>query len=510
MNIKNSPVWRRIKEHLWGPVGSVVFHVLLLVIVLTAAFRPAPPPPALTEIGPDIILPLIPTPPPPLPPPVPPPAVTPPTVLPPPDTASPLPDKAPTEADFNFGALFPGNGGPGGGGDSVDLQPGGGGRDGEGSGIDFIPNDSPLHIPGIGNTAYVKRRAPVGPGDGGGSTLMGSWVKPINDAIWRALRWLKANQNDDGSWGPNPKNPGDVARTGLAVLCFLGFGQSTDSAEFGLPVEKGINWLKSQQKDDGHFSANPYMHAIATYAMSESFGMTRIPDLREAMDKAVGVILAGQQPGGGWDYNYAKGARRDTSVGAWQSQALKAAVIAGCTVPGIQEAMALAAKDLKSVQDPVSGRFGYDHRGGGSWAMTGAGVLCLQLLGYGSDTQTLLGLKALKDFKPRWEAGGEWAHYALYYITQAKYYASEAALRAWNPVFVPLYCRHQNADGSWSAMQQSNEAGQGVVYTTTLGTLTMEVFFRTLPRAGATETARPGAAPPATGTNAADVTVKIL
>jgi len=72
--------------------------------------------------------------------------------------------------------------------------------------------------------------------------------------------------------------------------------------------------------------------------------------------------------------DYAQGARRNTAVSVWQIQALKAALLAGANVPGLKRALALAVKDLKSVQDPATGRFGYSRRGEGSWAMTAAAV----------------------------------------------------------------------------------------------------------------------------------------
>ncbi|MDV7399264.1 hypothetical protein RZS08_48080, partial [Arthrospira platensis SPKY1] len=102
-----------------------------------------------------------------------------------------------------------------------------------------------------------------------------------------------------------------------------------------------------------------YAQAIATYAVSEAYGLTRIPALKPVMDKAVEVMIKGQQARGGWDYSYAKGARRDTSVSGWHVQALKAAYIAGSDTPGIQQAMEKAAADLRSAQDPESGTFGY-------------------------------------------------------------------------------------------------------------------------------------------------------
>ena len=82
-----------------------------------------------------------------------------------------------------------------------------------------------------------------------------------------------------------------------------------------------------------------YEHPIATYAISEAYGLTRIPSLKSVMEKATDVILKGQQGGGGWDYFYKKEARVDLSVMGWNIQALKSAYIAGAENPGLHDAL---------------------------------------------------------------------------------------------------------------------------------------------------------------------------
>ncbi|MCX6996751.1 MAG: terpene cyclase/mutase family protein [Kiritimatiellaeota bacterium] len=509
MNINWTAIKLKVKEHIWGPVGSTVFHVVLIVILLNVASKPPPPPP---PPPPEVIMQVKET------------------KAPPPEPAqkieekiqemmkvkpldenAALPDTPPTVDDFKPGGDTEGNGGTGGGGPlGGGSLFGGGGAGGEAGGIDFAGAvTGPLILKGIGHGAYSGRL-------GGGLEGLGKagiWAKAIERAILRALRWLKAAQAADGSWGQNPKQNGDEAYTGLALLCFLAHGDTTSSPEFGATVEKGINWMIARQNKDGYFSPNnqqyPYRHGIATYAACEAYGMTRIPELRSVMDKAVEIILQGQQKGGGgWNYEYKKDARRDTSVSAWQIQALKAAVIAGCTVPGLE----LAVKDIKNIQNPETGRFGYANRGDGSWGMTGAGTLSLQMLGYGTAAETQLGLKTLQGYKPNWEQGGDYALYGMYYITQAKFQESEASFKAWNIIFAPMYCKNQNPDGSWSAMKKSNEDGQGAVYTTTLACLTIQVYYRFLPtyKSSAEPAAGGGGAAPPASTNVEDVIVKIL
>ena len=56
-------------------------------------------------------------------------------------------------------------------------------------------------------------------------------------AVIKALRWLKDNQNTDGSWGDN------TGISGLALLAFLGHGETPDSERYGECVKKAIDYL---------------------------------------------------------------------------------------------------------------------------------------------------------------------------------------------------------------------------------------------------------------------------
>ena len=133
-------------------------------------------------------------------------------------------------------------------------------------------------------------------------------------SVIRSLRWLKSVQNSDGSW-PNNK----VAMTGLAILTFLAHGEKPgDSKEFGETVQRAIQFLLDEQakNKNGLYTTlgAGYAHAIATYAMCEAYGMTMNPNVKESADKALEIIIKGQHPTGGWDYNWKQSDRDDTSV----------------------------------------------------------------------------------------------------------------------------------------------------------------------------------------------------
>ncbi len=339
----------------------------------------------------------------------------------------------------------------------------------------------------------------------------GQWGKYTEMAVVRALEWLKKNQKPDGSWGPNR-----TAMTGLALLTYLAHGETTASEQYGETVEKAIRYLISQQDAEGRFcktdnQPGPYAHGIATYAISEAYGLTRIPSLKPVMEKAIQVILNGQQPRGGWNYNYSKGARRDTSIAGWQIQALKSAYIAGAENPGIKEAMEKAVRDIKSASDPETGRFYYtDPKEHKTDSITGIGVLCLQLLGRAMDKECRQGLQALTGAKCDWDKPDEWPMYAWYYITQAKFHQGGQTWSGWNSKFARTYVKNQNEDGSWNSAganltgDTGKETHLGPVYSTTLAALTLQVYYRFLP------TYKAIAVEPVTQTDKDDVVIEIL
>ncbi len=347
------------------------------------------------------------------------------------------------------------------------------------SDLNVLSDASPLVMKGLMSGRTTDGRA------AGLKAYGGRYGELTERSVIRALEWLKRNQAADGSWGPNKE-----AMTGLGLLTFLAHGETTSSKDYGATVEKAIKFLVGAQKPDGIFvgytQPGVYAHAIATYAISEAYGLTRIPDLKPAMEKAATIIVKGQQSGGLWDYNYKKEARWDTSVAGWQVQAMKAAYIAGAEVPGLHDAMEKAAQGLMKVQSAETGRFGYSAVGQGSDGVTAVGTLCLQLLGYGKSPSVSKGLNAMTAFECNWQDPIKWPMYAWYYITQAKFHSGGQDWTAWNNRFAPEITKNQNEDGSWNAAidqkaGKGEETGHGPVYATTLAALTLQVYYRFLP-----------------------------
>ena len=77
--------------------------------------------------------------------------------------------------------------------------------------------------------------------------------------------------------------------TGYALLTYLAHGETPASPEFGETVEKAIRFLVDSQEPSGRFrgrDGHDYTHPIATYALCEAYGLTKVPMLKEAAEKA--------------------------------------------------------------------------------------------------------------------------------------------------------------------------------------------------------------------------------
>ena len=94
--------------------------------------------------------------------------------------------------------------------------------------------------------------------------------------------------------------------------------------------------------------------------------------------------------------------------------------------------------------------------------------------------------------------------YSWYYATQAKFHAGGRDWADWNRHFARALMASQQADGHWEG--GDHDAGTHV-YTTTLSTLMLEVYYRYLP-SYAVSAPTATAARPAAGTNEVSVEIR--
>jgi hypothetical protein len=370
----------------------------------------------------------------------------------------------------------------------------------------FTPSNADRGAGGVANDPFVGRR--TGSARGGAVTRYGG-SDASEAAVLKALRWLKKNQNagqtELGSWGAQYK----VAMTGLALLAFLGHGETHESQEFEQTIKEALNFLstqadQSQAPTSGYIGTSrfEYQHPIATYAMCEDYALTRYGPLKAVCEAAVTLIINAQRPDGSWDYDYNTGPggvynlknrpSGDSSITAWNLQALVAAKNTGLPIAGLDDALRRSRSWFHAIYDHEQGRFGYavpDRMH--SDALDGIGALCLQLLGDGDSAEVKQILQRLLTVESRYHSANANSTYGWYYITQAMFHTGGHFWAEWNPRMRDQLVENQDPEGFWpvpgAAAWQDNMTTNKVrgkdskVYHTTLMCLTLEVYYRFLP-----------------------------
>ena len=307
-------------------------------------------------------------------------------------------------------------------------------------------------------------------------------------AVREGLEFLATQQNDDGSIGTEFP----AAMTGLSLLAFLGHCETPESPKFGDTVVNATLYLMERcNKNDGKITNGKsgnhqaYEHAIATYALSELYTMTResgkdIPRLESTLKKAVGIIVDAQAKGGGWAYGFKPNNRMDMSVSGWQIQALKAAHNTGRRFSGVDRALDKAIKEyLPSIQDSA-GAFKYTpDQASGKQTLTGAALLAMQIWEGGDPNVFDKGFAYLKSKYSNPAPGN--GYYAPYYNTQVFFLAEGKAWENYNSKFQPRLLDAQNEDGSWLRPGISHGGKDSQILNTAWAILMLEVYYRYLP-----------------------------
>ncbi|GEM_PF-2892530 len=321
------------------------------------------------------------------------------------------------------------------------------------------------------------------------------------EAVDSALGFLARTAGEDGRW--DSKKHGsrenvDLAMTGLSLLAFAGAGQTAEVGDHRETVKKAVAFLISKQdpetgriweKGQGGYGVG-YTHAICGMALAEVAALDRdektLEAARKAVDYAVNVhAYKDERTGerGGWRYN--AGQKPDTSVTGWFVMQLKSAFEAGVDVPG--EAMEGAVRFLERVRakkkDEDGERlhlYGYDD----PWEMNArrSAIGCLCRLYIDASPPELAGSAAWITEKrmPSWKKQ-DW--YYWYYGMLLTFQVDRDRFLEWNEALRDLIVENQVQEGdlagSWDP--QGEFAKYGRLFSTTLATLCLEVYYRYAP-----------------------------
>ena len=312
------------------------------------------------------------------------------------------------------------------------------------------------------------------------------------DAVALGLAWLAKQQHRNGSWSMRgPYSDGAIsenkpAATAMALLAFLGDGNTHLGGKYAEQVEKGMKFLISQQDRSGFMARSArghermYAQAQATIALSELYGMTRDSWLRPRAQLAIDFAENAQSPEGGWRYEPKFDS--DTSVTGWFLMALKSGESAELEVN--DSIMRNVTKFLDTVQSYDGAAYAYQPNGNPSPAMTAEGLLCRQYLGWKRNhAQMSRGVWTLTDQWPFEVRDGD--VYYWYYATQVMHHYGGSPWRKWNEkmrVQLPAaQIKKGKETGSWAPQNDTWGRNYGRLYTTCLSLFCLEVYYRHMP-----------------------------
>ena len=379
----------------------------------------------------------------------------------------------------------------------------------------------------------------IGVGGGGGSFggrgKAGKRGKPAGaphqKTVDDALKWLKNHQNPDGFWscegfedecgkqgdgycGGRGSVHHDVGVTGLALLAFLGAGNTDREGKYRDTVKAGLKYLLDiQDRHSGSFtvndiSSNTYDHFLATLSVVEAYALTKQFRYKKAAEKALDYAYSLRNPARAWRYSNPSDPEMithpdDVSVTGWAIMALTMAHDYELEIDDVALEDSLLFIDEMTDSD---GRTGYIERGGGSSrpagreddfpadlteAMTAVGVLCrifadpnLERTDIQNEADIEAGVKLLLATPILWDENkspGSVDFYYWYYATYALYQWGGNSWRSWEPSITQV-AEHQvpegEPQGSWDPQVDAWGGEGGRVYSTAILALMMEVYYR--------------------------------
>ena len=371
--------------------------------------------------------------------------------------------------------------------------------------------------------AYRMRLAP----ERFAHTLKNGGDANTEQAVRGALEFLAKSQSPDGSWNAQAYGAGqravapsvealyradtgkfaDTAMTGLALLAFLGAGHThNDGGPYAACVHRGLSYLCQQQFPSGDLSgrnqigqqptvryARMYSHGIAAIALAEAYALTQDQDLLAPVKSAVDYSLKAMNPRtGGWRYDFASEDPGDTSQFGWQAMLLNSASVSNAAPLGGHHRV-LLQRFLDSVSTGKSGGLAVYRNLNppsrpaseqASVAMTAEAFAMRTMLGLPMSAQATLEAKQM--LLSQLPGSSEPNFYYWYYATLALF-QSQPHSEAWT-----LWNQSIKRELLATQVSQGDDAGSwdprciwgghgGRIYTTALGCMCLEVYYRYLP-----------------------------
>ena len=324
-------------------------------------------------------------------------------------------------------------------------------------------------------------------------------------AVAAALDWLAAAQSADGRWDADLHGAGtetrtlghdrrgagaqaDTGVTGLALLAFLGSGETHLAGRHREHVQHGLEFLLASQAATGSVAghaelfASMYSHGIATVALAEAYALTGDERLLPGLRRAVQYTLEAQHAGGGWRYQPLDAG--DMSQFGWQLMALKSADLGGLPIPA-----ATRDRMVRFLESCSSGQ----HRGLASYrpgdrvsrTMTAEALVCRYFLDAANSPAAASEAAAFVGGER--PGVGQANFYYWYYGTLAMFQRQGDDWERWNKALQSELLARQRWDGRSAGSFDPDDLWGGYggrVYSTALAALSLEVYYRYTPLHG--------------------------
>ena len=276
----------------------------------------------------------------------------------------------------------------------------------------------------------------------------------------------------------------------MALLPFLGAGQTHMQGEFQAVVRRGLMFLVQNGKpgkqnglpvlDFRDPAGNMYSHGLASIVLCEAFAMTEDPALAGPAQASLNFIVAAQCRDGGWRYSPRQPTGGDTSVVGWQIMALKSGYMGHLMVPPqvIQGSMLF----LDKVQSNQGSIYGYDKPSTKLRpATTAVGLLCRMYTGWDkTHPGIVLGVENLSKHGV--------SKTDLYYNYYAAQVLRQFGGEKWDKFNVELrdflvasQDQSRGAKGSWFIPKAGHTSAAGRLCSTSFATMILEVYYRHMP-----------------------------
>jgi hypothetical protein len=274
--------------------------------------------------------------------------------------------------------------------------------------------------------------------------------------------------------------------TALAGMAFLANGNTQTRGPYADQVRAAQSYLMRFSTASGLITGPTqeqgrpmYGHGFSMMFLASCYGTETNPrtraQLKKIIEKALKLTSVGQSAAGGWTYR--PGAGDEGSVTITQIQALRAAHLAGFTVP--EGTIKAAIKYLEMCRAPEGG-IRYSLRSGGNSRLAISAAAVATLYNAGDYDSDMAGkcleyvFNAFEKRKNNWSKGAGHDFYSHLYASQAFYQAGDKYWDAYYPTAAKQLVSMKKQNGSWSG-------GVGPVYCTSIALVVLQLPYKFMP-----------------------------